>query len=286
MKKRTLILLITILILGFIISCDSVVSMPRNDDQSFYYSYDFVCTLDDYLRDLSENYSYFPQTGKTYNEIEFRKVTGYKANKIYPEIGTIFDISSVDELGYGLTKFKSGEKVKIRMGSSSYIEEAGFISNSIFLNGPAPVIMLEFLFGDPVLTINGESYPLEEYTTATDAHISSAHWYNNSQQSFIPKEDEGLISLYSIKSGDPSSIKSLEFQFKEKAEFFITKTVFYNKADESTIYSFEKPNAEGKLEFVIDKNTEQKDFDTILTYVAMLSSDGKYYKKIILIDVD
>ena len=205
---------------------------------------------------------------------------------LYPEIGTIFGISSVDELGYGLTKFKSDEKVKIRMGSSSYIEEAGFISGSISLNGPAPVIMLEFLFGDPVLTINGESYPLEEYTTATDAHISSAHWYNNSQQSFISKEDEGLISLYSIKSGDPSSIKSLKFQFKEKAEFFFTKTIFYKDANESTIYSFEKPNAEGKLEFVIDKNTDQKDFDTILTYVAMLSSDGKYYKKMIVISVD
>ena len=76
------------------------------------------------------------------------------------------------------------------------------------------------------------------------------------------------------------------YKFKEKVEFFITKTVLYNKADECIIYSFEKPNAEGKLEFVIDKNTEQKDFDTILTYVAMLSSDGKYYKKIILISVD
>ena len=72
------------------------------------------------------------------------------------------------------------------------------------------------------------------------------------------------------------------YKFKEKVEFFITKTVLYNKADECIIYSFEKPNAEGKLEFVID----QKYFDTIHTYVAMLSSDGKYYKKIILIDVD
>ena len=238
------------------------------------------------LKDLNNNYSFFPQTGKTYNENEFRKATGYKANLIYPEIGTFYGISSIDELGYGLEKFKPGEKVKIRMGSSSYLEEVGFTSDSYGINGPAPVIMLEFLFGDPVLTLNGESYPLEDFTTATDAHISSALWYNNSQQSFISKGDEGLISLYSIKSSGPSSIKSLEFQFKEKVEFFITKTVFYNKADESTIYSFEKPNAEGKLEFVIDKNTDQKNFDTILTYVAMLSSDGKYYKKIILISVD
>ena len=285
MKKRTLILLMTILILGFIISCDDV-PLPNNGGvQTFDYTPEFYSDLDHYLKDLYDNYSYFPKTG-TYDENEFRKVTGYKANKIYPEIGTFLGTSSIDELGYGLTEFKSGEKVRIRMGSSSYIEDEAFVSDSYGINGPAPVIMLEFIFGDPVLTLNGESYPLEDYTTATDAHISSAHWYNDSQQSFIPKGDEGLISLYSIKSGDPSSIKSLEFQFKEKVEFFITKTVFFNKANESTTYSFEKPNAEGKLEFVIDKNTDQKDFDTILTYVAMLSSDGKYYKKIILISVD
>ena len=281
MKKRTLILLMTILILGFIISCDDV-PLPNNGGvQTFDYTPEFYSDLDHYLKDLNDNYSYFPKTG-TYDENEFRKSTGYKANKIYPEIGTFLGISSIDELGYGLTEFKSGEKVRIRMGSSSYIEDEAFVSDSYGINGPAPVIMLEFIFGDPVLTLNGESYQLEDYTTATDAHISSAFWYNDSQQSFISKGDEGLISLYSIKSGDSSSIKSLEFQFKEKVEFFITKTVFYNKASESTIYSFEKPNAEGKLEFVID----QKGFDTILTYVAMLSSDGKYYKKIILIDVD
>ena len=285
MKKRTLILLMTILILGFIISCDDV-PLPNNGGvQTFDYTPEFYSDLDHYLKDLNDNYSYFPKTG-TYDENEFREVTGYNANKIYPEIGTFLGISSIDELGYGLTEFKSGEKVRIRMGSSSYIEDEAFVSDSYGINGPAPVIMLEFIFGDPVLTLNGESYPLEDYTTATDAHISSAHWYNDSQQSFIPKGDEGLISLYSIKSGDPSSIKSLEFQFKEKVEFFITKTVFFNKANESTTYSFEKPNAEGKLKFVIDKNTDQQDFDTILTYVAMLSSDGKYYKKIILISVD
>ena len=285
MKKRTLILLMTILILGFIISCDDV-PLPNNGGvQTFDYTPEFYSDLDHYLKDLNDNYSYFPKTG-TYDENEFRKVTGYKANLIYPEIGTFYGISSINELGYGLTEFKSGEKVRIRMGSSSYIEDEAFVSDSYSINGPAPVIMFEFIFGDPVLTLNGESYPLEDYTTATDAHISSAHWYNDSQQSFIPKGDEGLISLYSIKSGDPSSIKSLEFQFKEKVEFFITKTVFFNKANESTTYSFEKPNAEGKLEFVIDKNTDQKDFETILTYVAMLSSDGKYYKKIILISVD
>ena len=285
MKKRTLILLMTILILGFIISCDDV-PLPNNGGvQTFDYTPEFYSDLDHYLKDLNDNYSHFPKTG-TYDENEFRKVTGYKANLIYPEIGTFLGTSSIDELGYGLTEFKSGEKVRIRMGSSSYIEDEAFVSDSYGINGPAPVIMLEFLFGDPVLTINGESYPLEDFTSTTNAHISSAHWYNDSQQSFIPKGDEGLISLYSIKSGDPSSIKSLEFQFKEKVEFFITKTVFFNKANESTTYSFEKPNAEGKLEFVIDKNTDQKDFDTILTYVAMLSSDGKYYKKIILISVD
>ena len=279
MKKRTLILLMTILILGFIISCDDVPLSNNGGVQTFDYTPEFYSDLDHYLKDLNDNYSYFPKTG-TYDENEFRKSTGYIANSIYPEIGTFLGISSIDELGYGLTEFKSGEKVRIRMGSSSYIEDEAFVSDSYGINGPAPVIMLEFIFGDPVLTLNGESYPLEDYTTATDAHISSAYWYNDSQQSFIPKGDEGLISLYSIKSGDPSSIKSLEFQFIEKVEFFITKTVFFNKANESTTYSFEKPNAEGKLEFVIDKNTDQKDFDTILTYVAMLSSDGKYYKVI------
>ena len=286
MEKRTLILLITILILGFIISCDGVF-LPRNDVQPFEYVYDFNDSLDDYLKDLNNNYSFFPQTGKTYNENEFRKATGYKANLIYPEIGTFYGISSINELGYGLTEFKSGEKVRIRMGSSSYIEDEAFVSDSYGINGPAPVIMLEFIFGDPVLTLNGESYPLEDFTSTTNAHISSALWYNESQHTLTPRGDEGLFSSYYINTGDPSSIKSLEFQFSEKPEFFFTKATFFNKKDKlNTIYSFEKPNAEGKLEFVIDKNTDQKDFDTILTYVAMLSSDGKYYKKIILISVD
>ena len=48
MEKRTLILLITILILGFIISCDGVF-LPRNDVQPFEYVYDFNNSLDDYL---------------------------------------------------------------------------------------------------------------------------------------------------------------------------------------------------------------------------------------------
>ena len=172
------------------------------------------------------------------------------------------------------------------MGSSSYIEDEAFVSDSYGINGPAPVIMLEFIFGDPVLTLNGESYPLEDFTNTTNAHISSALWYNESQHTLTPRGDEGLISLYSIKSGDPSSIKSLEFQFKEKVEFFITKTVFFNKANESTTYSFEKPKAEGKLEFVIEKNTDQKEFDSIFYYVVMLSDDGKYYAKAMIIDIN
>lgn len=285
MKKRTLILFITIMILGFFISCNGV-SLPSNDVQLFEYIPDFNEDLDHYLKDLNSNYSYFPQTGKTYNENEFREATGYQANLVYPEIGTFWGISSIDNLGYGLAEFKSDEKVRIRMGSSSYIEEVAFTSYGNCINGPAPVIMLEFIFGDPVITFNGESYPLEDFTSFTDAHISSALWSNGSQQSLTPRGDEGLFSFYSI-SADSSSIKSLEFLFKEKPEFFLTKAIFYKYAKElNTIYSFEKPNAKGKLEFIIDKNTDQKDFDTILYYVVMLSNDGKYYAKTIIVDVN
>ena len=128
---------------------------------------------------------------------------------------------------------------------------------------------------------------MEDFTSTTNAHISYALWYNERQNPLTPEVDEGLFSSYYINTGDPSSIKSLEFQFSEKPEFFFTKATFFNKGDKlNTIYSFEKPNAEGKLEFVIDKNTDQKDFDTILTYVAMLSDDGKYYAKTIIIDID
>ncbi|MGN1177821.1 MAG: hypothetical protein ACI4SI_02130, partial [Candidatus Ornithospirochaeta sp.] len=82
-------------------------------------------------------------------------------------------------------------------------------------------------------------------------------------------------------------IKSLEFQFSEKPEFFFTKATFFNKGDKlNTIYSFEKPNAEGKLEFVIEKNTDQKEFDSIFYYVVMLSDDGKYYAKAMIIDIN
>ena len=284
MKMRTLILLMTILILGFIISCDDV-PLPNNGGvQTFDYTPEFYSDLDQYLKDLNDNYSYFPKTG-TYDENEFRKVTGYKANKIYPEIGTFLGTSSIDELGYGLTEFKSGEKVRIRMGSSSYIEDEAFVSDSYGINGPTPVIMLEFIFGDPVLTLNGESYPLEDFTSTTNAHISSALWYNERQNPLTPGVDEGLFSSYYINTGDPSPIKSLEFQFSEKPEFFFTKATFFNKGDKlNTIYSFEKPNAEGKLEFVIEKNTDQKEYDSILYYVAMLSNDGKYYAKLIYIN--
>ena len=284
MKKRTLILLMTILILGFIISCDDVPLSNNGGVQTFDYTPEFYSDLDHYLKDLNDNYSYFPKTG-TYDENEFRKSTGYIANSIYPEIGTFLGISSIDELGYGLTEFKSGEKVRIRMGSSSYIEDKAFVSDSYSINGPAPVIMLEFIFGDPVLTLNGESYPLEDFTSTTNAHISSALWYNERQNPLTPGVDEGLFSSYYINTGDPSPIKSLEFQFSEKPEFFFTKATFFNKKDKlNTIYSFEKPNAEGKLEFVIEKNTDQKEYDSILYYVAMLSNDGKYYAKLIYIN--
>ena len=74
MEKRTLILLITILILGFIISCDGVF-LPRNDVQPFEYVYDLNEDLDRYLNNLNDNYKYFPQTGETYNENEFRRAT-------------------------------------------------------------------------------------------------------------------------------------------------------------------------------------------------------------------
>ena len=114
MEKVTLILLMTILILGFIISCDDVPLPINGGVQTFDYTPEFYSDLDQYLKDLNDNYSYFPKTG-TYYENEFRKVTGYKANKIYPEIGTFYGISSIDELGYGIKKFKSGEKVRIRI---------------------------------------------------------------------------------------------------------------------------------------------------------------------------
>lgn len=69
----------TILILGFIISCDDV-PLPNNGVQTFEFLPDFYSDLDQYLKDLNDNYRYFPKTG-TYDENEFRKVTGYKANK-------------------------------------------------------------------------------------------------------------------------------------------------------------------------------------------------------------
>ena len=129
MEKITLILLMTILILGFIISCDDV-PLPNNGGvQTFDYTPEFYSDLDHYLKDLNDNYRYFPKTG-TYDENEFRKSTGYIANSIYPEIGTFWGISSIDNLGYGLAEFKSDEKVRIRMGSSSYIEEMAFTSYS------------------------------------------------------------------------------------------------------------------------------------------------------------
>ena len=201
----------------------------------------------------------------------------------YPEIGVFNYISSVKELGYGITKFKPGEKVKIRMGSSAYLVDDAFVVTSSGLNGPASVIMLEFLFGDPVLTVNEETYTLEDFPSATEAHISSALWDSGSKQPFIQRVEEGL---YSINTETPSSIKSLEFQFKEKAEFFFTKAVFSKDSNESTIYSFEQPNEEGNLEFFIDKNIDNRDFDSILYYVAMLSSDGKYYTKTISIGIN
>ena len=70
MEKRTLILLITILILGFIISCDGVF-LPRNDVQPFEYVYDFNDSLDDYLKDLNNNcnYSVMPRITRNFLEI-------------------------------------------------------------------------------------------------------------------------------------------------------------------------------------------------------------------------
>ena len=280
MKKRTLILLITILTLCFIISCNYGVSLPNNNWPNFEFLPDTSETLDSYLKDLNKIYDSFSKLEGTYDE---QTLIDKADAHTYPEIGVFNYISSVKELGYGITKFKPGEKVKIRMGSSAYLVDDAFVVTSSGLNGPASVIMLEFLFGDPVLTVNEESYTLEDFPIATEAHISSALWDSGSKQPFIQRVEEGL---YSINTETPSSIKSLEFQFKEKAEFFFTKAVFSKDSNESTIYSFEQPNEEGNLEFFIDKNIDNRDFDSILYYVAMLSSDGKYYTKTISIGIN
>ena len=177
MKKRTLILLITILTLCFIISCNYGVSLPNNNWPNFEFLPDTSETLDSYLKDLNKIYDSFSKLEGTYDE---QTLIDKADAHTYPEIGVFNYISSVKELGYGITKFKPGEKVKIRMGSSAYLVDDAFVVTSSGLNGPASVIMLEFLFGDPVLTVNEESYTLEDFPIATEAHISSALWDSGS----------------------------------------------------------------------------------------------------------
>ena len=151
MKKRTLILLITILTLCFIISCNYGVSLPNNNWPNFEFLPDTSETLDSYLKDLNKIYDSFSKLEGTYDE---QTLIDKADAHTYPEIGVFNYISSVKELGYGITKFKPGEKVKIRMGSSAYLVDDAFVVTSSGLNGPASVIMLEFLFGDSVLTKN------------------------------------------------------------------------------------------------------------------------------------
>lgn len=184
MKKRALILLITILTLGFIISCNDGVSLPNNNWPNFEFLPDTSETLDSYLKDLNKIYDSFSKLEGTYDE---QTLIDKADAHTYPEIGVFNYISSVKELGYGITKFKPGEKVKIRMGSSAYLVDDAFVVTSSGLNGPASVIMLEFLFGDPVLTVNEETYTLEDFPSATEAHISSALWDSGSKQPLIQR---------------------------------------------------------------------------------------------------
>ena len=277
MKKITLIFSVLFLIL-LVVSCEGVLS-PSNNPQSLELDPYLFKELEEDLNALYSNYDTLLTLKGTYDEQSFRENTGYIIS-VYPELGTFDDFSSVNELSYGITDFKTGDKVKIRLGNSAYLIDKAFVisgDTNEFLNGPAPVVALEFLCGDPIVKVNGMPYQLEYFPETTENKIQKATWSGSGTMT----DEEDIYILRGISKDENNHI---DFELESDAKYFITKVEFYKDwKTVDTIYSFEKPNNDGTLSFYPFQDAEGSDIDSLLYYISMLGNDGKYYTKRVLV---
>ena len=194
-----------------------------------------------------------------YTEDQFRELCDYKVS-IYPELGTFSDKSPVDEVNFGITEFEAEDKVTMLMGSSAYVVDQVYIKDKEFFNGPAPVVLLEMISTDPVITVHGNSYTLEDFPEAIDTFAASALWDG---KVLDPADDD----IFIVRSWEPSPEKKLQFSFNTTPDYFITKATFYKEWKTlKTVYGFTKPDGEYLTLYPFN---EEDDFDTVLYRVCM-----------------
>ena len=277
MKKKAIAFSLIVFLIS-LVSCDNQAALAVKE-QEFYYSYGFSDSLRDYLDNLYDKRDSYSSLSGTYGEDDFRKATGYTLS-LFPEIGTFNNLSSLSDIQIGISTFKEDEKASVIIDNRIMIVDKPYIlDNSIFLNALSPLLLIEFMMGDPVITANGKSYEVPDFPYATSNRIINANWYNaEGTKTALTGDDD----IYIIR-GTNNEKEHAAFEFESPSRYFITKAVYYKDADiTDTEYGFSWP-VDGSLVLYPYKNTD-KAFDTIIFYVCMVDEDGSYHKKSIIMD--
>lgn len=285
MKKKAIAFSLIVFLIS-LVSCDNQAALAVKE-QEFYYSYGFSDSLREYLDNLYDKRDSYSSLSGTYSEDDFRKATGYTLS-LFPEIGTFNNLSSLSDIQIGISTFKEDDKASIIIDNRIKIVDKPYIlENSIFLNAISPLLLIEFMMGDPVITANGKSYEVPDFPYSTSNRIINANWYNaEGTKTALTGDDD----IYIIR-GTNNEKEHAAFEFESPSRYFITKAVYYKDADiTDTEYGFSWP-VDGSLVLYpyknIDNNTEEntdKAFDTIIFYVCMVDEDGSYHKKSIIMD--
>ena len=275
MKKLiSLILLVVLISLAFIVSCDaSATKGPSNQVLSI--SSDFWVSLEDYFGRLVDCYSQYSSVDKKLTEDEFRALCDYKVS-LYPEIGTFEDKTTVSEITFGNTSFSPEDKVTMRMGEKAIVEGEAFKQDGYYFNGSAPVLLLELLCGETVIEVDGMPTFVEGVPETKDITITGYSW----------PEGKGVLStldneVYIIRNVDRSPDNCLQIKFNTAASYFVTKALCFNEDQTmNTIYGFAK-SEDNMLK--IYPFRDDPDCDTVIYTVCIRDNNGDYHKEVFVI---
>ena len=278
MKRRGYIIILAILLIPLLVSCDLSL-LVSNGEMLLLFNPDVFQEMKEEIIDIYDNYDSITSHEGTFGTEELRVLCNYSFS-LYPEIGTFENIKPIQELAYSNTSFKIDENVTFRIGEKTYIEDNAFILDREFLNGSAPVFLLELIFGDPLIKVNGNSYRIENFPVIGDSKTTNVSYYNGSSYKVI-KEEEDII--YTVYGSDKEKSDCLEINFEDKALSYFTKTEFFKGGQKiKTLYSFTRPEDNGALTLYPYESCEE-DFETINYYICILDENNDILKKQILL---
>lgn len=278
MKRRGYIIILAILLIPLLVSCDLSL-LVSNGEMLLLFNPDVFQEMKEEIIDIYDNYDSITSHEGTFGTEKLRVLCDYSFS-LYPEIGTFENIKPIQELAYSNTSFKIDENVTFLIGEKTYIEDNAFILDREFLNGSAPVFLLELIFGDPLIKANGNSYRIENFPVIGDSKTTNVSYYNGSSSKVI-KEEEGII--YTVYGSDKEKSECLEINFEDKALSYFTKAEFFKKAKKvKTLYSFTRPEDNVALTLYPYESCEE-DFETVDYYICILDENNDILKKQILL---